>query len=455
MKAALTETKLHPQIPPLEDFSFVGSPDTTLGVELELQIIDPDSGDLVPGALRILDACAEENIEGVSGEFLLSMLEIKTAVCGNVAEVKDALVRTFSQVRNIAYSLGYDLAIGGTHPFARPCTSAISPEDRYQRLRKEQGWLAYQEAIFGLHVHVGVPGALEAIGVANLIVEYLPHLLALSANSSFWEGVDTSFASVRARMFRPSAQSGIPPHFSNWEEFCRYCKLMHAGRALASTKDLYWDVRPRPHLGTLEFRIFDAPASLSTLLGLTALARCLVIEGLRLLKEQPDQLAGDPSRYLLANENKWLAARYGLQAPCVRRPGEECRTLAEDTDQLLDRLEPVAREAGEATFLDAFQPLDQFELGADRQRRLYRQTGNWHAVVADMRDRWLQEIHETAPAGLITRPNSSERNQSALHDRRPSVDGHLKRQECDRAAVRTGPATANWGQSTVPGHNLR
>src|SRR4029079_21963 len=119
-----------------------------------------------------------------------------------------------------------------------------------------QGWLAYHEAIFGLHVHVGVPGGEEAIGLINLLTPYLPHLLALSANSPFWQGVDTEWASARAALFRPAAHAGIPAHNATWDDFCRYADVMRRGRAISAVKDLYWDLRPRPDLGTIEFRIF-------------------------------------------------------------------------------------------------------------------------------------------------------------------------------------------------------
>lgn len=389
---------------PFEDLTFHSCPDPTLGVELELQVLDPDTGDLAPGAQRILDACADEGIEGVTGEFLLSMLEVKTDICRNTAEVRDTLLPLIAQVRNIARSLGYELALGGTHPFARPLASAVSPDERFQHIRRQQGWLAYQENIFGLHFHVGVPGGDEAIGLINLLCPYLPHLLALSANSPFWEGVDTEFASIRSVLFRPAAHAGVPQHFASWGEFSHYCKVMHQGGAIQATKDLYWDIRPRPGIGTIEFRICDAPPTLATLLGLAALARCLVIEGLQTLRRHPSLRRGNPGNHWLAGENKWLAARYGLQAECVCLPGNESCILAEDTARLLDRLQPVARDAGEEGYLAAVHP-QSFESGAERQRRIFRQAGSWQAVVDDLRTRWDGELEDrTSASTSMERP---------------------------------------------------
>src|SRR5207247_596004 len=132
------------------------------------------TGDLAPGAQRILQSCAEEHIDGVSAEFLLSIIEVKTDVCRSVSEARETLVPRMRQVRNIARSLGYELALGGTHPFARPSMSAVFPDDRYQRIQKHQGWCAFQEVVFGLHIHVGVPEGEAALGVMNLVTPYLP-----------------------------------------------------------------------------------------------------------------------------------------------------------------------------------------------------------------------------------------------------------------------------------------
>ncbi len=390
-------TLAKPNDPLHKDLTFSGCAETTLGVELELLILDPQTGELVPGALPILHACNQEGIDGVSGEFLLSMLEIKTGICRNVSEVKETLSSSLRRGNRIARSLGYHLAIGGTHPFNQGSLDHIFPHARYRRILSQQGWMATHEAIFGLHVHVGVPDADSAIGVMNLLVGYLPHLLALSANSPFWQGMDTGWASTRMRIFRPSPHAGIPQHCACWDDFCRYCAVLHEGGVLEATKDLYWDIRPRPQLGTLEFRIFDAPPTVSCLLGLTALTRCLVLHSLQLLKESPHLAKGDPRSGWLALENKWLASRYGLEAGCVREPGASPCSLAEDTASLLERLRPIARTVGEDGFLDVFRPVERFESGAARLRRLYRQTGSWQPVLEAMKNRWLHELTDDEP----------------------------------------------------------
>ena len=195
---------------PLEDLTFRPSAGTSLGVELELQILDRQTGDLVPGAVRLLQACREEQISDVSAELLQSMIEIKTAVCRDVHEVRDSLVPSLRRVRTLAESLGFDLALGGTHPFNRTSSSTVFPAERYQRVQDRMAWLTYQIVVFGLHVHVGMPDGDLAIGAINLLVQYLPHLLALSANSPFWQGINTGLASTRSALFRLTPHAACP-----------------------------------------------------------------------------------------------------------------------------------------------------------------------------------------------------------------------------------------------------
>src|SRR5207248_1706942 len=191
--------------------------------------------------------------------------------------------------------------------------------------------------------------------------------LALPANSPFWQGIDTGMASTRSTLFRLTPHAALPHYFPGWKEFCTYVEVMRACEAIQSTKDIYWDIRPRPQTGTIEFRVCDMPATLGQVFALAALVRSLVIATQRLLEDKPRLQRGDLRRYWIAVENKWLASRYGLKAQCIRTPGGRRQPLARDLEKLFDRLAPIAKEAGDGTFLDSLQPLDRFELGAERQ----------------------------------------------------------------------------------------
>jgi glutamate---cysteine ligase / carboxylate-amine ligase len=375
-----------------EELVFHGSHGPLLGVEIELQILDRDSGDLAPGAVRILKACEEEAIEGTSAELMQSMLEIKTGVCGSVDEVRDQLFARVKRVRNIASSLGFELAMAGTHPFHRTATSTVFPAERYEKILDRLAWLTYQRVMFGLHVHVGMPSGDLAIGAINLLMQYVPHLIALSASSPFWQGVDTGLASSRTALYRLLPHAGLPQYFTTWKEFRGYCKVMRDCQTISSFKDIYWDIRPRPDLGTIEFRVCDMPATLTQTLRLVAFIHALAVYGTRLLQERPRMRRGDIRKHWIAVENKWLATRYGLHAMYVRTPSGKRRNLARDVAEVIEKLMPIAREIGAEPYLLSLKPIDKIETGADRQRRMYREKGNWKALVDDIGGQLLHDL---------------------------------------------------------------
>lgn len=375
-----------------EDLTFQPSSGTTLGVEIELQLLDRETGDLAPGAPRVLRACEEERIPGASAELMQSMFEIKTGICRNVADAERELAAILLRVRNISRSMGYDLAMAGTHPFHRTTGSVISPGERYEKISDRLAWLIHQRVVFGLHVHVGVPDGDMAMGVINMLVQYLPHLLAVTANSPFWQGIDTGLASCRTALYRSLPHAGVPRYFAKWKDFRTFARVMRDCGAIQSPKDIYWDIRPRPDLGTIEFRICDMPQTLANTCAAVALIRSLVIFAQRLLEERPHLRRGDMRRHWIAVENKWLATRYGMEAMYIRTPAGKRRPLQQDLSDLIERLLPIARESGDDVFLARLLPLNEFESGAPRQRRIYRESGSWKALIADLTGRLSAEL---------------------------------------------------------------
>ena len=363
--------------------AFQPSSTTSIGIEIEVQIVDRETCDTAPGALPILRRCRAEGIEGVSAEFMQSMIEIKTGVCANVTEAERELVPLLRAVRNVANSLGYAIALSGTHPFGRASANAVFPNERYERIRDRLGWVGLHDLIFGVHVHIGVPGGDMAIALVNALTGYLPHLLAVSANSPFWQGVDTGLASFRSAFYGLIPHAGLPPYFRTWKAFRSYLRVMLRSGAIGSIKDLYWDIRPRPDYGTIEVRVCDTPSSLAEILGLAALTRSLVVDASRRLAERPELRPGDRRAGWLARENKWLAARHGLEGSYIRTPSGKRRSLAHDTCELVARLAPIARESGDDRHLRAIAPGGARECGFARQRRIYRETGRFEAVTRD------------------------------------------------------------------------
>ena len=381
-----------------EEMLFHPSSEATMGVEIELQILDRDSGDLAPGAVRILKVCEEEKIEGTSAELMQSMIEVKTGVCKTVDEARDQLFTRIRRVRNIASSLGFELAMGGTHPFHKTGTSTIYPDERYERIRDRLAWLTYQRVMFGLHVHIGMPSGDMAISAINLLMQYIPHLIAASASSPFWQGVDTGLQSSRIALYRLLPHAGLPLYFSDWKEFRNYCKVMKDCDTITSYKDIYWDIRPRPDFGTIEFRICDVPMTITESLRLVALIRSLTVAGLRLLQENPRMRRGNIKRHWIAVENKWLATRYGMQAMYIRTPNGKRRPLMKDLSDLIDRVMPIAKELGDDKYLAGLQPVSKIETGSDQQRRQFREAGNWKGLVDFMTKQLLDDLENNNKA---------------------------------------------------------
>jgi carboxylate-amine ligase len=261
--------------------------------------------------------------------------------------------------------------------------------------------------VFGLHIHVGVPNGDMALGVMNQLVHYLPHLLAVSASSPFWQGVDTGLASCRTALYCTLPHAGVPRYFPRWKDFRAYFRVMRDCGAIQSMKDIYWDIRPRPEFGTIELRVCDMPATLQTTFALVALVRSLVIASQQLLEELPQMRRGDIRRHWIAVENKWLATRYGMEAMYIRTPAGKRRPLKQDLNELLNRLLPIARETGDHIFLASLLPLDRLESGADRQRRLCRESGNARPLVDDMVASLSAEL-DAGTAGSQTSPASAE-----------------------------------------------
>jgi carboxylate-amine ligase len=375
-----------------DDLEFRGSSDATVGIELELAIIDLDTGDLSPGAPRLLSACAEEGLDLVSAELMQSMLEIRTPVFMAATPALADLRRRVGRANLLAKSLGYGLAMWGTHPFARATSHSITSDDRFEHVQRRLDWMTTQRVMFGQHVHVGVGSGQEAVGTINMLVQYLPHLLALSANSPFWQGIDTGLASARAVLYGLVAHAGVPTYFETWKEMCEYLQTMRDGGVLASHKDLKWDIRPRPDLGTIEFRVCDTPPRLAIAGGIAALTRALVASTGRLMVDHPKASRGDVRRQWYCAENKWLAARHGPGATYIRSGGGKRRSLRQELLDLIDRMDPVADEVGDGGLVRGVRTIVRGETGAARQRRIFRETGQWRALVADALDGLAAEV---------------------------------------------------------------
>jgi carboxylate-amine ligase len=353
-----------------------GGSDYSLGVEEELHIVDATTGELVQKIEEIMSRLPDELREFVSYELFQSVMEIKTPPCASVAEAERHLRELRGRVGSWAAACDASLASAGTHPFSRYRDQKITDQDRYKQVIKTLRWIAQREVIFGQHVHVSVPGPEEAIIAHNRLSQQSPLLLALSANSPFWQGFDTGFESSRVKIFETFPRAGLPPAFPDFEAFEGYVDLMVESGAMEDYTYCWWDVRPHAKMGTIELRVLDSQTNLKYTTSLTALTQCLVAN---ILEEVEPQ---GPYNRELALENKWRASRHGMNATFYdahERTSVPARDMARD---LVERLKPHAQDLHCENELEGILDIVEGGTGSQRQREIYERSGDFLEVVA-------------------------------------------------------------------------
>ena len=357
-------------------------PAYTLGIEEELMILDAETLDLSNSIEAILRALPP--VEGepqVKEELMESVVEVMTTPAGSVAEVSEQLRGLRRTVQATASECGLAIASAGTHPFALWEEQRIVARPRYQQLVSALRWVARQELIFGVHVHVGIDGPEKAVHVANGMRVHLPLLLALSANSPFWRADQTGLLSTRTPVFRTFPRVGIPPRYDGWEDYARRVTFMVDSKVIEDYTYLWYDVRPHPRLGTVEVRVMDAQTRVEHTLGLAVLVQALVKE----LAEHFDagrELSSYP--YEMLDENKFIAARHGLDGELVDLPKEErvpTRALAR---RVVDRVREHAQDLGSGGELAAVDDLLERGNGASRQIMVYEANHDLREVVKEV-----------------------------------------------------------------------
>lgn len=353
-------------------------PAYTVGIEEELMILDPDSYALV----NAIDDLLEDSPDGaIKPELMESVLEISTNPCADVREAGVALRSLRRQVRDTADKKGLVIGSAGTHPLARWEDQRITAAPRYRDLVQELRFVARQEIIFGLHVHIGLDDADKAIHVANGMRVHVPILLALSANSPYWRGDDTGLASTRMPIFRAFPRVGIPPYYDGWDDYEQRIAFMVDTGVMEDYTWLWYDVRPHPNFGTVEIRAMDAQTHVEHTLGLAALIQAMVKE----LAEHFDagkQLTAYP--YEMLDENKWLASRHGLDGELVDLPDRSTVPTKVLAQRLVDRLREHAQDLGSADELEGISDVLERGNGASRQRKVYEANRDFTELLQDI-----------------------------------------------------------------------
>jgi carboxylate-amine ligase len=365
----------------------------TMGVEEEYMLLDAETLDLVQHIDTVLAAVEGSDLEHeLHPELMQSVLEIATPVCRDIGEVTTELHRLRAAVTDVARRTGLRVGSAGTHPFSLFEKQRITARDRYRALVDQLQYVARRELIFGMHIHVAVDDPEKAVGVLNGMLVHLPQLLALSASSPFWRGEPTGLASTRQLVFAAFPRSGPPPRFQDYADYSRVVGQLERSGCIADYTHIWWDIRPHPRLGTIEVRICDAVTRIEDAISIAALCQCLVKHYCELFERGE----GIPSYHrILTSENKWLAARHGLEGPVMDlATGRRNRVpVSQLIRRTLRDVEPHARELGCERELEGIRDILGRGSSATRQLRIFNANRDIVEVVREIAD-----ATEVAPA---------------------------------------------------------
>ncbi len=381
------DDRVAPAAGSVHDHCFGRGDPYTLGVEEEYMLLDAETFDLVQHIDTVLAAARGSDLEAVlHPELMQSVLEIATPVCRTIGDVEHELRRLRTAVATVAHEVGLRVGAAGTHPFSLFERQRITARDRYRALVDQLQYVARRELIFGMHVHVAVDSPEQAIAVVNGLLVQLPQLLALSASSPFWRGEPTGLASTRQLVFAAFPRSGPPPRFRDYDDYAAVVDQLERTGCIADYTHIWWDIRPHPRLGTIEIRICDAVTRVEDAIAIAAYCQALVKQHC----ERFDAGEEIPSYHrILTSENKWLAARYGLEAPLMDLvTGRRNRVpVAQLVRRTLRELEPHARELGSERELEGVREILARGSSADHQLRIFNANRDIFEVVADLADR--------------------------------------------------------------------
>ena len=356
---------------------FNSSPNPTLGVEVELQILDNETFELASGAGDILSEF-QESLH-VKEELLDSIIEINTGICKNISEVVADLTEYIQKAAIVADSKGYSLASIATHPFSKWKEQSVTQNERYLYFLERMQWPLRRLLITGVHVHVGVESGEKAIAISNGLTRYIPMMIGLSANSPFFGGERTGLASTRTKIFEGLPTTGLPPLLKNYSEFQKFMRTLQKAKSIDSIREVWWDVRPHPGFGTVEIRVFDSVPSIPEMANLAALSQCLVVA----LSNHYDDGSQLPllDSWIL-RENKWRATRYGLDADLIINELGHQQSLKSFILETLDKLSLVANVLECSSQLDALAEIVENNTAPyQRQIRVFEQNEDFKDIL--------------------------------------------------------------------------
>ncbi len=350
----------------------------TLGIEEEFQILDSETLTLRSHMSKIIDGGKVLLKERIKEEMHQSVVEMGTNVCENIQQARDEVSYLRQQVVDLAAKEDLLVAASGTHPFSQWSEQLITPNPRYDQLIAEMKDVARSNLIFGMHVHVGIPNREEGLQIMNVARYFLPHLYALSTNSPFWESRETGFKSYRSKIFDKFPRTGIPPYFASVAEYDKFIEILVKTNCIDNGKKIWWDIRLHPFYPTVEFRICDMMMTVDEVVCVAALMQCIIA---KLSKLHQKNQSFRSYRRILINENKWRAARWGIEAKLIDFGKEEEVPFALLVQELLEFIDDVVDDLGCRTEVNyVYQILEQGS-GADRQLNIFEENHDFKEVV--------------------------------------------------------------------------
>jgi len=354
-------------------------PSLSIGIEEEYQTIDPQTRDLRSHIQsEILGKAKLALHEAVKPEMHQSVIEVGTGVCKNIKEARVNIRALRREMITLAGENGMWLAAASTHPFSDWKLQEIYPDERYARVVEDMQLIARANLVFGLHVHIGIEDRNTAIHIMNSMRYFLPHILALSTNSPFWMGMNTGFKSYRCKVFERFPRTGIPDTFSNWSEYENFVSLLTRTNCIDNGKKIWWDIRPHPFFNTLEVRVCDIPMRLDETMAIAALIQATVA---MLYKLHAANKSYRIYGRALISENKFRASRYGLDGKLIDFGKEEEVPVRDLMMEYLDLIDDVVGELGSREEINYIHEMLRMGTGADRQLRVYEETGDLKKVV--------------------------------------------------------------------------
>jgi len=362
---------------------FNSSSEPTIGVEIELQLVDKKNLNLKNISSKILAEVNEEFSNNIKCELIESMIEINTNICSNIKEVENDIIKILNHLDEILKNHETEINCTSLHPFAIGKNQIVTDNLRYKRIMNDLQMVGKRFISQGLHVHIGIDNPEIAIKVNNALRVYLPLLLSLSNSSPYFEGEDTGLHSYRTKLFEALPLAGMPDYLHNWNQFENLTKQLEGAGIINSVKDLWWDIRPHPGFGTVEIRVCDIPISYKEIIALVSLIQALVVT---LIKLEPYQ----DTHIQILQSNKWQAARYGLEGVFVDPKTFKKLSMRKAIEDLFILVEPAIVSLGSKKYRTILEEILISGTGSKKQRNLYSNSKNFLHMLKNLKEQFYQ-----------------------------------------------------------------